>query len=152
NMSPYLAPGGKPRCRGCSATVEYLAYHVNEWGFPVDDVRQLFEKICLEGVQSGLSWRTNLPKAESLRAAFHHFDFHKVARYTQRDVTRLLADEGIVRHRGKIEAAINNAKRACEMVEREGSLAAFFWRFEPAKNASGAPQTQSTSAESVALS
>src|SRR5579862_1277239 len=104
-------PDGQPRCRWAVATPEYLAYHDAEWGFPVSDDRRLFEKLCLEGFQSGLSWRTILVKRENFRAAFHDFDFTKIARFTGRDVDRLLKDEGIVRHRGKIEAVINNAKR-----------------------------------------
>jgi DNA-3-methyladenine glycosylase I len=145
-------PDGKPRCRWCSAAPEFFDYHDIEWGFPVDDDRRLFEKLSLEGFQSGLSWRTILAKRENFRAAFHDFDIGKVARFTQRDVTRLLKDEGIVRHRGKIEAVINNAQCAQELIGREGSLAAFFWRFEPAGGGRAAPQTASTSAESVALS
>ncbi len=94
-----------------------------EWGFPVADDRRMFEKLCLEGFQSGLSWRTILAKPQNFRAAFHGFDFELVAAFTERDVARLLQDPGIVRHRGKIEAVIHNAGRACEMVEREGSLA-----------------------------
>ncbi len=145
-------PGGKKRCSWCNASPDYIAYHDNEWGFPVDDDRRLFEKICLESFQSGLSWRTILAKRENFRKAFHDFDFNKVARFTQRDVNRLLKDEGIVRHRGKIEATINNAKRACEMVEQEGSLAAFFWRYEPDPKKQAKPQTVSTTDESIALS
>ncbi len=145
-------PDGKKRCSWCSASPDYIDYHDNEWGFPVDDDRRLFEKICLESFQSGLSWRTILAKRENFRKAFHDFDFNKVARFGQRDVNRLLKDEGIVRHRGKIEATINNAKRACEMVKQEGSLAAFFWRYEPAPKKQAKPQTVSTTDESVALS
>jgi DNA-3-methyladenine glycosylase I len=148
----WMAPDGKPRCHWCSATPEYLAYHDEEWGQPVADDRRLFEKLSLEGFQSGLSWRTILAKRENFRAAFHGFDFERVARYTQRDVERLLGDAGIVRHRGKIEAVINNAQRACELVQQEGSLAAFIWRYEPDPKTQGAPQTRSTSPESVALS
>ena len=114
------------------------------------DDRRLFEKLSLEAFQSGLSWRTILAKRENFRAAFHGFDFDKVARFTERDVARLLEDAGIVRHRGKIEAVINNARRARELVESEGSLAAFIWRYEDERRA--APQTASTSAESIALS
>jgi DNA-3-methyladenine glycosylase I len=151
-MSKTIAgPDGKPRCRWCAAAPEFLHYHDTEWGFPVDDDRRLFEKLSLEGFQSGLSWRTILAKRENFRAAFHGFDFEKVARFGKRDVDRLLKDAGIVRHRGKIEAVINNAKRAGELVEREGSLAAFIWRFEP-RGRLEQPQTASTSAESIALS
>lgn len=145
-------PDGQPRCRWCEAAPEFFDYHDREWGFPVGDDRRLFEKICLEGFQSGLSWRTILAKRENFRAAFHGFDFERVAKYTERDVERLLSDAGIIRHRGKIEATINNARRACEMVEREGSLAAFFWRHEPDPAKLPEPQTASTSPESVVLS
>lgn len=145
-------PDGKLRCRWCSAAPEFLDYHDAEWGFPVDDDFRLFEKLCLEGFQSGLSWRTILIKRENFRKAFHHFDYNKIARFTELDVERLLQNEGIVRHRGKIEAVINNAQRAQELVKREGSLAAFIWRYEPEASALAKPQTVSTSAESVALS
>ncbi|MEW5756616.1 MAG: DNA-3-methyladenine glycosylase I [Pseudomonadota bacterium] len=143
---------GKPRCRWCSAAPEFLAYHDTEWGFPVSDDHRLFEKLSLEGFQSGLSWRTILAKRENFRAAFHDFDFDRIARYTQRDLDRLLKDEGIVRHRGKIEAVINNAQRAKELVKQEGSLAAFVWRYEPGAEQLVKPQTASTSAASLALS
>lgn len=143
-------PDGKPRCRWCEAVPEFFDYHDKEWGFPVSDDQRLFEKICLESFQCGLSWRTILAKRENFRVAFHHFDFNKVARFTQRDINRLLKDEGIVRHRGKIEATINNVKRAQEMVKQEGSLAAFIWRYEPKKQTK--PQSVSTSDESIALS
>jgi len=145
-------PDGKIRCQWCSAAPEFLHYHDSEWGFPVKDDHRLFEKISLEGFQSGLSWRTILAKRENFRAAFHHFDFEKVARFKQRDVERLLQDEGIVRHRGKIEAVINNAQRAKVLVKEEGSLAAYIWRFEPDAKNLAKPQTVSTSAESLALS
>jgi DNA-3-methyladenine glycosylase I len=146
----FLGQDGKARCRWCAATPEYVAYHDNEWGFPVADDRRLFEKLSLEGFQSGLSWRTILAKRDNFRAAFREFDIDRVARFGARDVKRLLADAGIVRHRGKIEAVINNAQRARELVKREGSLAAFIWRYEPEKP--GKAQTLSTSAESIALS
>ena len=145
-------PDGKPRCRWCAAAPDFLAYHDSEWGFPVEDDRRLFEKLSLEGFQSGLSWRTILAKRENFRAAFHGFDFDRVARFTQRDVERLLQDAGIVRHRGKIEAVINNAQRARELIEREGSLAAFVWSYEPDPVDLPEPQSASTSPESVALS
>src|SRR5262245_27523842 len=122
-MNSVVGADGKRRCRWCSATPEYVAYHDTEWGFPVSDDRELFEKLSLEGFQSGLSWRTILAKRENFRAAFRNFDFDKVARFTARDVTRLLEDTGIVRHRGKIEAVINNAARARELVKSEGSRA-----------------------------
>jgi DNA-3-methyladenine glycosylase I len=147
-----VGPDGKSRCRWCGAAPEFLGYHDTEWGFPVSDDYRLFEKLSLEGFQSGLSWRTILAKRENFRAAFHDFDFHRIARYTQRDVDRLLKDDGIVRHRGKIEAVINNARRAQELVKQEGSLAAFIWRYEPGAEQRARPQTASTSAESLALS
>jgi DNA-3-methyladenine glycosylase I len=143
---------GKIRCQWCGASPDYIHYHDTEWGFPVSDDHRLFEKISLEGFQSGLSWRTILTKRENFRAAFHNFDFDRVARFTQRDVNRLLKDEGIVRHRGKIEAVINNAKRARELVDQEGSLASFFWSYEPDIKKLAKSQTVSTSAESIVLS
>ena len=146
-----VGPDGRSRCRWCSAAPEFLGYHDTEWGFPVGDDHRLFEKLSLEGFQSGLSWRTILAKRESFRAAFHNFDFTAIARFTERDVGRLLTDEGIVRHRGKIEAVINNARQAQALVKQEGSLAAFVWRYEPV-NQLAKPQLPSTSAESIALS
>lgn len=145
-------PDGRPRCGWCAAVAEFFPYHDREWGFPVKDDRRLFEKLCLEGFQSGLSWRTILAKRENFRAAFNGFDFEQVARFTEEDVQRLLANAGIIRHRGKIEAVINNARRAQEMVQRDGSLAAFFWRYEPRLTGVRLPQVQSTSEESVQLS
>jgi DNA-3-methyladenine glycosylase I len=145
-------PDGKSRCRWCGAAPEFLGYHDTEWGFPVSDDHRLFEKLSLESFQSGLSWRTILAKRENFRTAFHDFDFDRIARFTQRDLDRLLKDEGIVRHRGKIEAVINNARRAQELVKREGSLAAFIWGYEPNVERLARPQTASTSAESLALS
>jgi len=147
-----VSPDGKSRCRWCDAAPEFLAYHDNEWGYPVSDDHHLFEKLSLESFQSGLSWRTILSKRENFRAAFHNFDFDKIARFTQRDVTRLLKDEGIVRHRGKIEAVINNAKQAQKLVKQEGSLAAFVWKYEPDQKQLAEPQSASTSAASIALS
>ena len=144
-------PDGKPRCGWCAAAPEFFDYHDREWGFPVDDDRRLFEKLCLESFQSGLSWRTILAKRENFRKAFKNFDFNKVARFTEQDVARLLADEGIIRHRGKIEAVINNAQRAREMVKEEGSIAAYIWRHEPALQDQQSPQSVSTSETSRAL-
>ena len=144
-------PDGKPRCRWSGSAPDFMHYHDTEWGFPVDDDRRLFEKLSLEGFQSGLSWRTILAKRENFRAVFHDFDFHRIAHFTERDVQRLLGNEGIIRHRGKIEAVINNARRAVELADREGSLAAFLWRYEaPPRKAP--TQAVATSAESVALS
>ena len=129
-----LAAGddGVTRCFWGDSPAIYRAYHDQEWGFPVDDEHRLFEKLCLEGFQAGLSWLTILRKRESFRAAFAGFDFEQVARFGERDVKRLLGDAEIIRHRGKIEATINNARRALELVEAEGSLGAYVWRFEPA--------------------
>lgn len=147
-----LGPDGRPRCSWCAAAPEFLDYHDTEWGMPVADDHRLFEKLSLEGFQSGLSWRTILAKRENFRAAFLNFEFDRIARFTERDVERLLQNEGIVRHRGRIEAAINNARRAQELVERNGSLAAFVWRYEPGADEVQRPQTASTSAASIALS
>jgi DNA-3-methyladenine glycosylase I len=147
-----LGPDGKARCPWSAAVPEFLVYHDTEWGFPVGDDHRLFEKLSLEGFQSGLSWRTILAKREAFRAAFHGFDFARIARFTTRDVERLLGDAGIVRHRGKIEAVINNARCAQELVGREGSLAAFVWRFALGPKRRAKPQTRSTSPESIALS
>ena len=122
---------GRKRCSWGASTPDYAVYHDGEWGRPVADDIRLFEKICLEGFQSGLSWLTILRKRENFRKGFAGFDFNKVAGFGDKDVARLLADAGIVRHRGKIESTINNARRAVELVEKEGSLAAFVWRFEP---------------------
>ncbi len=149
---------GRPRCWWGASTPDYAAYHDGEWGRPVTDDRRLFEKICLEGFQSGLSWLTILRKRESFRRAFAGFDFEKVARFGARDVRRLLEDAGIVRHRGKIESAIGNARRACELVEERGSLAAYFWSFEPDPRSRPRRMTRAalrrltTSPEAVALS
>lgn len=150
--STVQGPDGELRCSWCSAASEFFEYHDNEWGYPVDDDIRLFEKLCLESFQSGLSWRTILAKRENFRAAFSNFDFNIVAKYNDADIERLLTDKGIVRHRGKIEAVINNAKKAIELVEQEGSLAAYFWRFEPDENGLPEPQTASTSEESITLS
>lgn len=147
-----LGPDGRRRCRWCAATAQYTAYHDTEWGFPVADDRRLFEKLCLEGFQAGLSWRTILQKRERFRTVFHHFDFERIARFAARDVERLLRDTGIVRHRGKIEAVIHNARRAKALIRQEGSLAAFVWRYEPDRTGARASQVLSTSAESMALS
>ena len=148
----FKGPDGQARCRWCAGAPEFLPYHDQEWGFPVADDTRLFEKICLEGFQSGLSWRTILAKRENFRRAFAGFDFHQVARFTNSDVARLLQDEGIVRHRGKIEATIHNAARAQELVAEAGSLATFFWGFEPLAQDLPEPQTASTTPASMALS
>jgi DNA-3-methyladenine glycosylase I len=129
------SPAPVNRCPWCGEDPLYVAYHDNEWGFPVADDHRLFEKICLEGFQSGLAWITILRKREAFREAFRGFDFERVARMGERDVAKLLGNAGIVRHRGKIESTINNAKRARELASEQGSLAAYFWRFEPRKSA-----------------
>ncbi|MCB1742188.1 MAG: DNA-3-methyladenine glycosylase I [Gammaproteobacteria bacterium] len=123
---------GLLRCWWPADDAAYLVYHDEEWGQPTTDDVRLFEKICLEGFQAGLSWLTILRKREAFRHAFDGFDFERVGRYTDRDVRRLLADAGIVRHRGKIESTINNARRAIELRDEFGSLARYFWQFEPA--------------------
>ena len=140
-------PDGIPRCDWCLGHDDYVEYHDSEWGMPVADDRRLFEKLCLEGFQSGLSWLTILRKREAFRRAFSGFEIAAVARYRDADVERLLGDSAIVRHRGKIEACVNNAKQALELIETEGSLAAFVWRYEPVP---GDPQ-RTTCPEAVAL-
>ena len=145
-------PDGRERCSWCAGAPEFLPYHDSEWGFPVSDDRRLFEKLCLEGFQSGLSWRTILNKRENFRAAFANFDVDAISEFTEADVERLLEDKGIVRHRGKIAAVINNAKRAKELIAEAGSIAAFVWRYEVPAGEAPPPQSQTTSAESIALS
>jgi DNA-3-methyladenine glycosylase I len=149
---------GLTRCFWCAADPLYVHYHDTEWGFPVRDDQRLFEKITLEGFQSGLSWLTILRKRENFRKAFDGFDIARVARYTPRTVERLLKNAGIVRHRGKIESVINNARRCADLIDAEGSLAQFVWRFEP--DPSSRPKkltwevlsTMPTTPESTALS
>lgn len=152
----FLAPDNKPRCGWCQATPLYQLYHDTEWGFPVKDDFRLFEKLCLEGFQSGLSWLTILNKREGFRKAFRQFDYAKVARFTQKDVERLLQDASIVRHRGKIEAAIHNAQRACDMADEFGSIATYIWRYQPSQRPERITwewlKQQTTSEESKALS
>ena len=132
-LAPGLieGPDGLPRCWWYGGSEDYMAYHDDEWGRPVTSDFRLFEKICLEGFQSGLSWLTILRKRDNFRNAFRGFDFNKVAEFDDEDVARLLGDAGIVRHRKKIESTINNAHRAKELKAEFGSLAAYFWRFEP---------------------
>lgn len=122
---------GVTRCWWCNKDTDYRHYHDEEWGRPVSNDFQLFEKICLEGFQSGLSWITILRKRENFRKAFSNFDFNKVAHFNDNNVSDLLQNAGIVRHRGKIEATINNASRAQELVDEFGSLAAYIWKWEP---------------------
>ncbi|HET8980546.1 MAG TPA: DNA-3-methyladenine glycosylase I [Solirubrobacteraceae bacterium] len=126
-----IGDDGIARCWWAAGSAEYRAYHDTEWGFPVADDVRLYEKLSLEGFQAGLSWLTILRKREAFRRGFAGFDFQRVARFDEADIERLLADSGIVRHRGKIEAAINNARRAVELVATEGSLARYVWSFEP---------------------
>ncbi len=123
--------GSVRRCGWCGDHADYQAYHDTEWGFPTDDDQRLFEKLCLEGFQSGLSWLTILRKRENFRRAFVGFDYERIARWNERSVLRLLKDAGIVRHRGKIEAVLTNARLARTLRDDFGSLGAFFWNFEP---------------------
>jgi DNA-3-methyladenine glycosylase I len=150
-----LGDDGVRRCWWADSAPEYRGYHDEEWGFPVADDVRLFEKLSLEGFQSGLSWLTILRKREAFRSAFAGFDFRRVARYGERDVQRLLGDASIVRHRGKIEAVINNARRAVELVDEQGSLASYLWRFEPPARDGGLDQAAlrelAKTAESTAL-
>ncbi|HEY4068320.1 MAG TPA: DNA-3-methyladenine glycosylase I [Burkholderiaceae bacterium] len=149
---------GLMRCAWCAATPGYQHYHDNEWGFPVTDDRRLFEKLCLEGFQAGLSWLTILNKREAFRAGFANFDAERVARFGEKDIARLLADAGIVRHRGKIESTINNAKRVLELRAEFGSLSAYAQQYKavaagrPKRMTLVALKAMSTSPESVAMS
>jgi DNA-3-methyladenine glycosylase I len=127
----FRGPDGDARCSWCASTPEYIAYHDEEWGFPVRDDRRLFEKLSLEGFQSGLSWLTILRKREAFRDAFKGFDIAAVARFTPKTVDRLMTNAGIVRHRGKIEATINNAKKAAALLDEFGSLSEYVWQHEP---------------------
>lgn len=146
------------RCSWPGEDPAYVRYHDEEWGRPVTDDTRLFEKICLEGFQAGLSWITILRKRENFRKAFAGFDPARVARFAARDVQRLLKDEGIIRHRGKIESTINNAKQALELIDEKGSLAAYFWSWEPAAGERPVKVTRdtllamTTTAQSVAMS
>jgi DNA-3-methyladenine glycosylase I len=154
----FQGPDGQQRCWWCSGDEAFVPYHDEEWGFPVADDRRLFEKLCLEGFQAGLSWRTILNKRENFRKGFSNFEIAKVAKFGPKQVERLLGDAGIVRHRGKIESTINNARRAEELIAEVGSLAAYFWRYEPAQ--ASRPKklthaellTMATTPESLALS
>ena len=132
-----IGEDGVARCWWGDSAPDYRAYHDTEWGFPVADDVRLFEKLSLEGFQAGLSWLTILRKREAFRVAFAGFHFTEIARFGPRDVERLLGDAGIVRHRGKIEAVINNAQRAVELVAETGSLARYVWEFEPPARADG---------------
>ena len=146
---------GVARCWWCGDDPLYVSYHDNEWGWPVADDRRLFEKICLEGFQSGLSWLTILRKRDNFRAAFAGFDLEAVAAFGAPDVERLLGDAGIVRHRGKIESTVNNARRALELIAEVGSLSEYAWRYSaPQAPRLDGPEMSipSTSPESVAMS
>ena len=157
-MDAATDDSGISRCWWCGEDTLYVGYHDREWGFPVADDHRLFEKVCLEGFQAGLSWLTILRKRGAFREAFANFDFERVARFAARDVDRMLGNAAIVRHRGKIESTINNAKRARELAEEFGSLAAYFWRWEPSPSVRPARITRhalaamTTSAEATALS
>jgi DNA-3-methyladenine glycosylase I len=146
------------RCSWCGTDPLYVQYHDEEWGRPVHDDRRLFEKVCLEGFQAGLSWITILRKRENFRQGFAGFDFERVARFTDADVERLVLDPGIIRHRGKIASTINNARRALELREEHGSLAAYFWKWQPDPASRPSAITvetlraMTTSPESIALS
>ena len=148
--SVFSGDDGRPRCSWCAGHDDYADYHDSEWGFPVSDDRQLFEKLCLEGFQSGLSWLTILRKREAFRRSFAGFDLETVAGFGPRQVERMLKDASIVRHRGKIESAIGNARRALSLVDEFGSLATYVWGYEPEPGRP--PRPASTTPESVALS
>jgi DNA-3-methyladenine glycosylase I len=147
---------GRKRCSWGTSTPDYVAYHDDEWGRPVVHDVRIYEKICLEGFQSGLSWLTILRKREGFRRAFAGFDPHEVASFGARDITRLLGDAGIVRHRGKIEATIANARATLEAQEQHGSLASVVWSFEPRRRGRPVPKglgdIEAKTAESTALS
>ena len=153
----FTGSDGALRCAWCKSTPAYQLYHDHEWGFPVTDDRRLFEKLCLEGFQAGLSWLTILNKREAFRRAFAEFDVERVARFDESDVARLINDAGIVRHRGKIESTINNARRLLALNAEYGSLASYVWRFEPEPATRpqivthAAVKALTTSPESVAL-
>ena len=153
-MSDLLTtgPDGQKRCKWVSQTEDFIPYHDQEWGFPVADDRWLFEKLCLESFQSGLSWRTILAKRDNFRAAFENFEIEKVAAFTDADAERLVQDAGIIRHKGKIAAVMNNAKRAQELIAEQGSLAAYVWSYEPKAEELGTPQALTMSASSHAMS
>ena len=155
-MTAVRGDDGRRRCGWSTSAPDYLAYHDDEWGRPVTDDTRLYEKISLEGFQSGLSWLTILRKRDGFRRAFAGFDPARVASFGPRDVTRLLGDAAIVRHRGKIEATIANARATLDVQEQHGSLAALVWSFEPPRRRRAAPvrlgDVPSSTAESTALS
>ena len=152
--SLLIGADGKKRCWWCGDDPQYMDYHDNEWGQVVTDDIHLFEKICLEGFQSGLSWLTILRKRENFRKAFQGFDFQKVSKFTQNDIDRLLQDEGIVRHRGKIEATINNAQKIIPLIDQEGSFYDYLQKYNPKRTplVSSREQIVSVTDESIALS
>lgn len=147
-----IGEDNKARCKWGASDDLHIHYHDTEWGFPVTDDFRLFEKICLEGFQSGLSWRTILVKRENFRKAFAGFDFNKVAKFDENDIARLLNDAGIVRHRGKIEAIINNSKRAIELKNEFGTLAKYFWQYENQITENFTPQSAQIGDNSTKLS
>lgn len=157
NVGVVVGDDGRARCWWCANDAEYRRYHDEEWGFPVEDDRRLFEKLCLEAFQAGLSWITILRKRDNFRSAFDGFDFETVAGYTDDDIERLMGDTGIVRNRQKIEAVINNARVLPELIDEFGSFADYVWQFEP--DEADRPdrvtrevlRTHTTSAESKAL-
>ena len=153
NEPNYVRDGNRTRCWWCGTHDDYVAYHDDEWGIPIDDDQRLFEKICLEGFQSGLSWLTILRKRDNFRRCFKDFQFEKVARFRDRQITKMLGDAGIVRHRKKIESAINNAKQAVQLRDEHGSLSNFFWSFEPDSHRSPTSRQKvvATSPESMAM-
>lgn len=133
--SLILGEDGKTRCFWAGPQEDYVVYHDEEWGNPVKSDTRLFEKICLEGFQSGLSWYTILSKRENFREAFHWFDIEKVAAMGDADIEKQVQNAGIIRHRGKIKSTINNARKAIELIEEQGSLAKYFWSYEPKNRA-----------------
>ena len=150
-MALLTGPDGETRCSWAGSAPEYIAYHDDEWGWPVDDDVRLFEKLCLESFQSGLAWITVLRKRPAFRAAFHGFDPGTVAAMGPSDVNSLLDDRSIIRHRGKIESAINNAARTLELQQEKGSLAAFVWSYEPATSNPSATTSRESTALAAAL-
>ena len=150
--STVTGPDGKDRCAWVAQTPDFIPYHDDEWGWPITDDRHLFEKICLESFQSGLSWRTILSKRENFRSAFKNFEIDAVAEMGTIDVDQLLTNAGIIRHRGKIEAVINNGSRAQALVAEYGSFASYVWGWEPKPDELGPPQSQTTCASAIAMS
>ena len=147
-----VAADGIVRCLWPGMDKFYMEYHDNEWGVPIGDDDALFERICLEGFQSGLSWITILRKRKNFRQAFKNFNIEKVARLDEKDFQRLINDEGIIRHKGKIQATINNAQRATEIINETGSLASYLWSWEPAEEVRVRKTNRSLSTASEALS